>query len=375
MKVIFSKECLLHDPPFEVLGGQRVPYFEKPERLTIIENELRSNGFEISEELDPDIELKEHILRVHSADYLDYLETAYETWVKQGGNEISVLPEAFPHVNLLKASPNVAQTTNAIARAGVSSLEFTSTVFELFRIPHEGLYCFDLSCPITKDTHKATLASLRVTLTAAKLLSSSALDSIFALCRPPGHHAMPSLCAGYCFLNNIAIAARFIQHTSSPDTTKPKVAILDIDYHHGNGSQAAFYDDPSVLYVSLHGENDYPYFTGFTDEQGSGEGEGYNFNFPLPRGTTGDDEYCETLQRAVAIVQKFEPAFVLVSLGVDTFIDDPISDFKVTTSGYLRIGGIIASIHRPTLFVMEGGYALESIGKNVSNILRGFESK
>jgi len=123
----------------------------------------------------------------------------------------------------------------------------------------------------------------------------------------------------------------------------------------------------------LHGENDYPYFTGSASEQGSGKGKGYNVNFPLPRGITGDNEYCDTLQGAVAIVRNFEPSFLLISLGVDTHIDDPISDFKVTTSGYLRIGGIIASIDRPTLFVMEGGYALESIGKNVCNVLQGFK--
>lgn len=353
MKVLYSKECLLHDPPFEILSGEKVPYFEKPKRLTIIEGELKSNGFGISEEVDWDIDLRQHILRVHSVEYLDYLETAYELWVREGGNKIAVIPETFPHVNLLPAPPESAHITNPFARAG--------------------LFCFDLSCPITKETHKATLASLRVTLTAAKSLVVGAVNSAFALCRPPGHHAMPSLCGGYCFLNNVAIAARFIQNISPSAIERPKVAILDIDYHHGNGSQATFYDDPSVLYVSLHGENDYPYFTGSASEQGSGKGKGYNVNFPLPRGITGDNEYCDTLQGAVAIVRNFEPSFLLISLGVDTHIDDPISDFKVTTSGYLRIGGIIASIDRPTLFVMEGGYALESIGKNVCNVLQGFK--
>jgi len=355
MNVFYSKECLLHDPPFEILSGEKVPYFEKPKRLTIIEGELRSNNFVISEDLDWDINLKEHILNVHSAEYLNYLETAYESWVREGGSKIAVIPETFPHINLLPVSPESAQIQNPFARAG--------------------LFCFDLSCPITKETHRATLASLRVTLTAAKSLFEGALNSVFALCRPPGHHAMPSLCGGYCFLNNIAIAARFMQNTSSSLDGRPKIAILDIDYHHGNGSQAAFYDDPTVLYVSLHGENDYPYYTGSTREQGSGMGKGYNVNFPLPRGTTGDNEYCDTLQQAVAVVKSFNPTFLLVSLGVDTHIDDPISDFKVTTSGYLRIGSTIASVGRPTLFVMEGGYALDSIGKNVCNVLQGFMSK
>jgi len=129
------------------------------------------------------------------------------------------------------------------------------------------------------------------------------------------------------------------------------------------------------LYVSLHAENDYPYYTGSVEETGEGDGKGFNINFPLPKGTTGDNEYCIALALAVEHVLKFDPKYLIVSLGVDTHIEDPISDFKVTTTCYSRIGKMIANIQKPTLFVMEGGYHLESIGSNVSNVLAGFAVK
>lgn len=151
------------------------------------------------------------------------------------------------------------------------------------------------------------------------------------------------------------------------------VAILDIDYHHGNGTQEIFYTDGSVLYVSLHAQNDYPYFTGSTKEKGSGMGVGCNINFPLPRGTT-DQKYCETLREAVACVQQFEPEYVVISLGVDTYVDDPISDFALTQDCYGEIGRIIGQLDKPVLFVMEGGYDIKTIGTNVCAVLEGFEN-
>ncbi|KAH8119807.1 Arginase/deacetylase [Phellopilus nigrolimitatus] len=337
MKVFYHADCLLHNPPFEILGKE-VPYLETPSRLSIIQKALseKPGNFEISDELDNNIDLREWILKIHESEYLDYLETAYDTWVSDGGDETAVFPEAFPHISLLPKKPYNPRELSSIARAG--------------------LYCFDLSSPITKDTYKSVLAALRVTLTAAnEVRSLAAGEGVFALCRPPGHHAMPSLCGGYCFINNVAVAARFLQMATFQHSPT-KLAILDIDYHHGKGTQEAFYTDSSVLYVSLHGENDYPCRL-------------------LLRGTTGDDEYCAALEHATTTIQSFDPAYLLVSLGVDTHIEDPICDFNITIEGYLRIGKVISNIQKPTLFVLEGGYDLESIGLNVRNVLDGFQGK
>ncbi|OBZ65189.1 Acetylpolyamine aminohydrolase [Grifola frondosa] len=283
-------------------------------------------------------------------DYVKYVENIYQEWIAIGGEKSAVLPETFFHRALTSEEPPA--TLSPIAKAG--------------------LYCFDLSGPITAETYRSAVASVLVALSAAKaLLSEKALtrsNGVFALTRPPGHHAGVAVSGGYCFFNNAAVATKYLLH-SSDDTT---VTILDIDYHHGNGTQQIFYSEPRVLYVSLHADGDYPYFTGSTKERGAGEGVGFNHNLPLPRNTTGDDLYCETLLKAVAFIRVFDPAYLIVSLGVDTAADDPICDFLLSRECYTRIGEIIASVKKPTLFTMEGGYHLESIGGHVSGVLVGF---
>ncbi|KAA1477217.1 Arginase/deacetylase [Dentipellis sp. KUC8613] len=381
MKVFYDEDSLLHNPPYEILDGHLVHYYESPLRPQNIKHELESSPSFTIHPTNKALDVLKHARKVHSEDYLHYLETAYAGWVADGGDKVppppivaltspgplgqtAVLPEAFPHPKMLPRPP-VADPggLGAIARAG--------------------FYCFDLSCPITADTHKSALASARTALSAAEALSTnypphSPKSGIFALCRPPGHHAGTALCGGYCFLNNASIAARFLQDTdpsiNSGSTQKLRIAILDIDYHHGNGTQEIFYEDPSVLYVSLHAQDDYPYYTGSKAETGSGAGLGCTHNHPLPRGTA-DDGYLTELQHALAEIREFAPAYVLVSLGVDTYVDDPISDFKLTRAGYTRVGRAIAHLNRPTLFVMEGGYHIETIGKNVRAVLEGFEAE
>jgi len=213
------------------------------------------------------------------------------------------------------------------------------------------------------------LASATVTLTAAKELLRSG-ESVFSLSRPPGHHAGTSISGGYCYFNNVAIATRYLQREVG-GSTRSKIAILDIDYHHGNGTQEIFYSDPSVTYVSLHGELDYPYFTGSREERGDAPGEGFNHNFPLPPGTD-DDAYCGELRKGTKVIDEFNPVYLIVSLGVDTFWNDPIGGFKLTTACYAEIGRVIGRISKPTLFVLEGGYDLGSIGKNVRTLLESF---
>ncbi|KAI0066592.1 Arginase/deacetylase [Artomyces pyxidatus] len=338
MKVVYDADCLLHDPPYEILSGQLVPYYESPQRLVTIKQRLESSDLFELVGSERDIDVLKFIAMVHSSDYVEYLMTAYQRWVEDGGDRTAVLPETFPHPKLLVGLSHSPEHLSPIAKAG--------------------LYCFDLSCPITEPTYISIIASARVALSAAAVLADSTQPhgpkyGVFALSRPPGHHAGTSLCGGYCFVNNVAVAARFLQSRAGLGATPLPIAILDVDYHHGNGTQEVFYSDRSVLYVSLHAQNDYPYFTGTASEMGSGAGLGFNLNHPLPRGTQ-DDAYCAELVAAVAQVRAFSPAYVLVSLGVDTYIDDPISDFALTEECYARMGEIVAGLDRPTLFVMEG---------------------
>jgi acetoin utilization deacetylase AcuC-like enzyme len=192
-------------------------------------------------------------------------------------------------------------------------------------------------------------------------------QSAFALTRPPGHHASADVFGGYCYLNNAAIAAQWLADNGM------RPAILDVDYHHGNGTQAILYACDDVFYGSVHADPAfaYPHFAGFADERGDGRGENANLNLPLPAGT-GWESYSEALAHALAAARAFGPDVLLVSLGLDTFENDPISDFKLKSVDYLRMGEAIAKFGKPTLFVFEGGYDLESLAENTVNVLEGF---
>ncbi|CAE6431401.1 unnamed protein product [Rhizoctonia solani] len=365
MKVFYSNKCSLHNPGYEILSGNAVPYLESPDRMAAIMSHLsqlqeqdeswslEDVGIDTASEED----LLEAIKQVHRFDYIEYLRDAYEIWVQDGGSKNAVMPETFPHPGLLASSkPKIMHTKN------------------LPPLAKAGLYCFDLSCPITGDTFTSALAAVRVVLSALRYLVSEpsvqGTLGTFALTRPPGHHAGPSVCGGYCFFNNVAIAARYLQSR----VPNAKVAILDIDYHHGNGTQEVFYQDPSVLYVSLHAEGDYPYFTGSSEELGDGPGVGFNLNIPLPQHTTGNAEYIAALQQGLNRISEFGPKWLLVSLGVDTYKDDPLCHFKLTTDGYHDIGREISLLNLPTLFAMEGGYHIDTLGANVGGVLLGFKA-
>jgi acetoin utilization deacetylase AcuC-like enzyme len=216
-----------------------------------------------------------------------------------------------------------------------------------------------------RGSFTAAVAAADAALTAADLVAGGA-PAAYALCRPPGHHAGPGYYGGFCLLNNAAIAARSL-------ATLGRVAVVDVDFHHGNGTQDVFWEDPEVLYVSLHGDPaaHYPHFTGGADETGGGPGQGATRNLPLPDGT-GDDAYLAALGQAMDQVAAFEPATLVVSAGFDTFEDDPIGAFKVTTGGFRRIGAALAAAGRPTVVVQEGGYAVEALGANAVALLGGF---
>jgi acetoin utilization deacetylase AcuC-like enzyme len=227
---------------------------------------------------------------------------------------------------------------------------------------------FDADTPILRGTYTAARTAVDVALSGAEALRNGD-RSAFALTRPPGHHASSGNPMGFCYLNNIAIAA---QHLSDAGL---RVAILDVDYHHGNGTQKIFFGRDDVFFASLHGDPNYAYpGIGFADEIGSGAGEGFTQNLPLMSGTDWAN-YAPALELAKRSISTFGPDMVLVSLGLDTYIADPIADFRLKEEDYLRMGESIAGLRLPTLFVFEGGYNLDAIGTLTANVLEGFTSR
>jgi acetoin utilization deacetylase AcuC-like enzyme len=332
MKVFYSEAHRRHYPPFEVFdGGLRVPYLENPDRMDQILKALRSvNWADFREPMDFGLD---PILAVHDKDYIDFLASAWTEWLATGPQDSSTL---LPATFALRRQPQIPKSL--LGRAGY--------------------YMMDLSACIVEGTYKASLASANCALNAAKVVADGEQFS-FALCRPPGHHAGKDYAGGYCFINNASVAANWL-------STKEHVAVLDVDYHAGNGTQDIFYARDDVLTISIHADPDYEYpnYIGFADERGRGRGFGFHHNFPLPAGTT-DSEYLHTLDKVLGLIKDFKPVYLVVSAGMDIYADDPLGRIKVTTDGIREIAKRIASLNLPTVIVMEGGYANEALGKNI----------
>jgi acetoin utilization deacetylase AcuC-like enzyme len=230
-----------------------------------------------------------------------------------------------------------------------------------------GWHTVDTACPIGAGTWTAACAATDVAVTAAQLVLDGE-DAAYALCRPPGHHAYRDLAGGFCFLNNSAIAAAHLR------LRHERVAILDVDVHHGNGTQGIFYERGDVLTVSIHADPAafYPFVWGYAHERGAGAGLGANLNIPLPIGT-GDEGYMEALGTAKAMIEAFAPGALVVALGLDASEHDPLAGLAVTTNGFRRIGQAIAAMGLPTVFVQEGGYLSDILGPNLTAALAGFE--
>lgn len=342
MKTIYSPNHELHQSPGELLLGEFVPAFEKPERARLVLERLQS--VDLGPILPPNEFPVEHITRVHVPGLVECLQTAHKEWLASGHKGA-----AYPYTWAARG-----MRTDRVSREIDGKL---------------GYYSFDCGTPITATSWQAIKSSVDVALTGVKLLNEGE-TSAFSLCRPPGHHATASQFGGYCFLNNAAIAAqKFL------DDGAKRVAILDVDYHHGNGTQDIFYNRDDVLFVSLHGDPDqeFPYMLGFADETGAGKGEGYNVNYALPWGTDWQS-WSAALEDGLKRITAYGPDVVLVSLGVDTYKGDPISHFKLDHEHFIRMGERIKSLGKPTLFIMEGGYAVAEIGINAVNVLSGFES-
>nr|WP_163500474.1 histone deacetylase family protein [Halomonas socia] len=342
MLTFHSPDTQLRQPVSELHGGEMVSPFECPARVEIILRHLRASSLgEIraprSYGLDP-------VLAVHDRDYVDFLAGCWDAWQAAG------LPgEPMPSV-------------------------WPSRRMRGDRIPEHidgklGYYALAAETAICAGTFAAAQASKDIALAATDHVLDNATPA-FGLCRPPGHHAASDQYGGYCFFNNAAIAA---QHAL--DRGLARVAILDVDYHHGNGTQQIFYDRDDVLFLSLHGDplEAFPYFLGHADETGSGRGAGYNVNYPLPTGTDYP-RWRQALEQAMQRIGDYRPELLIVSLGVDTYEHDPISAFKLASDDFGDYGRRLAQLGLPTVFLLEGGYAVEEIGHNVVKVLHGFES-
>jgi acetoin utilization deacetylase AcuC-like enzyme len=232
-----------------------------------------------------------------------------------------------------------------------------------------GQYAFDSGTPLMSGTWIAAREGAACAVAAAQAMLAGEMATV-ALTRPPGHHAGSAYMGGYCFLNNAAIAAQHLR-----DHGLQRVAVLDIDYHHGNGTQAIFDDRADVYTVSIHGDpqTEYPFYLGHADERGTDNGEGFNLNLPLPKGSTFETWYA-TLHEALQVVTDFAPQALVVPLGLDTYEGDPISGFKLKSADYFKVGRAIGELQLPTLFTLEGGYAVADFGINTVNVLEGFQT-
>ncbi len=341
MKTVFSPRHTLRNAQTELSGGRLVPAFECPARAETIL--ARVQAVALGEVLAPTEHGLDPVRRVHEETYLQFLATAWADWCA-AGYTAEALPNVWPSRRMTRLLP-----------------------------PDEiegrlGYYCLAGETSITEGTWAAAQLAADVTLSAQALVAAGE-RAAFALCRPPGHHAAQDMYGGYCFLNNAAIAAQAFR-----DQGAARVAILDVDFHHGNGTQAIFDDRADVLFLSLHGDpaHAFPHFLGGADEIGTGAGEGFTANYPLPPGTPYAP-WAEALEDACGRIAAYGPDALVISLGVDTFKDDPISFFRLESDDFTRYGARLARLGLPTLFVMEGGYAVDEIGINTVNVLQGFE--
>jgi acetoin utilization deacetylase AcuC-like enzyme len=347
MQVVHSRRHLAHTYDHEIVMGRATPAWEVPARAEVIAAALVEDGHELRP---PDEHGVEPILTVHDAAMVRYLETAWSEWSMHGGHNGPIVPDTFLVARYRDAMGPVDPSASPCGRVG-----------------H---WCFDTMTPIVEGTYDAARAAVDVAITAAQLVRDGA-TAAYGLCRPPGHHAATAMFGGYCYFNNAAIAAHGLARG-----TGASVGILDVDVHHGNGTQAIFYERADVAYASLHGDPDrmFPYHSGYAGERGAGAGSGTTFNQPLPA-DTGDEAYLAALQRAIDMVLDRTDGPIVVSLGLDTYERDPIGDLRLTTDGYAVCGGLVASAGRPLVILQEGGYDVPTLGRNAAAWLAGVEGR
>lgn len=342
MKIVYTPTHAAHGVKSEFDGVRAIPAYEVPIRAENVRRECEAR--KLGNFAPPRDFGLEPIARVHDGAFVSFLRDAFAKFqAKHGRDVVEAFPSSWP-----------ARRLRQIPGQDIDGVM--------------GYYCFDTATPILDGTWRAALDAVNCALTAAEYVAQTRKPG-FALCRPPGHHAAQDLYGGYCFFNNAAIAAQWLTDRGQ------RVAVLDVDYHHGNGTQQIFYARPDVLTVSIHADPAwaYPHFLGYADERGEGVGEGYNLNLALPFGTDWA-AYETALDFAIKRVKDFAPDVVIVALGLDTYAEDPIAKFRLSRQDYLRLGACLAGIEAPVLFTMEGGYNLDALGAITANALEGYLS-
>ena len=337
MKVIHTKQQLIHAPEKFMVTGKLQTHPESPERAEILMNAARKFG--LTEESPLNYQLK-YITKVHTQRYIHYLQTIYQRWERKKHTSLEVMPGIHPDRRDC-GYPDSAEG-------------------------QIGFHHADLSSPIGPYTWEAAFWSAH-SATHAAILVNNGEQACYALSRPPGHHAAKDYAAGFCYLGNTAIAAQTLKEKFN------KIAILDIDVHHGNGTQDIFYERDDIFTVSIHADpiRFYPFFWGHANETGKDKGVGFNLNLPLIRGTK-DNDYLSTLRSALEKIEDFAPDALVIALGLDAYEKDPLQGLSITTEGFKKISLAIGDTMLPTVIIQEGGYLSPELGVNLSSFLEGF---
>ncbi|RKE83371.1 histone deacetylase family protein [Rhizobium sp. AG855] len=337
MKIFTHGAHRAHEAKCELIPGELVPTIETADRIDLVWDVLSARGFGAATDC-PRL-TSDELLSVHDHDYLSFLETAWDEWVKSYSPDLDGIAFVWPHRN---RPPRIPQAIEG----------------------RLGYYFFDGVSPITEHVWSAATGASGAARAAANHLSATG-EPTFALVRPPGHHAGRNMGGGTSYLNHTALAAATLGASGA------RVAILDVDAHHGNGTQDIFWANPSVLTVSIHADpaHDYPYFSGYADETGGGSGEGFNVNLPLAPGSTWST-YAAALGAASARIRAFAPDFVVIALGVDGYRGDPSGKLDLQQEDFSRIGDAIAALKGPKMFVFEGGYDKAALGDCVARVLK-----
>jgi acetoin utilization deacetylase AcuC-like enzyme len=337
MQVYYAQEQKRHDPRTFLSNGSPRPNPERPERVERLLAGAREAGCQI---LRPENRGLAPLAAVHTPEYLEFLQSIHTRWRQIPGASEEVVPNIHP-----------------LRRDGV---------YPQSPVGQAGYHMADTACPISSETWDSVCWSAWSAVAAADAVAAGQ-PSVYALCRPPGHHAFADIAGGVCFVNNTAVAAQRLRQSAG------RVAILDVDLHHGNGTQGIFYSRPDVLTVSVHADpiRFYPFFWGHSGERGEGAGLGYNLNLPLPQ-KSGDEAFLAALDVGIRRIRAFAPDAMVVALGLDAFEGDPFGELSVTTSGFRRIGETIARLGLPSVIVQEGGYLCDALGNNLAAFLTGF---
>jgi len=348
MLIFTNSSHALHAGRREMFRGRLTPCYEVPARIDQVLAEL---GRRPMGEIRTPPPISDALLeRVHSRRYLDFLRSAWAEWIAEDPTNVET--DALPSVWPVRSFRDDVEPANFTARLG--------------------LYSFDVGTPLTAGTWLAAREGGACAAAAATALREpSSPGATMALTRPPGHHAGWDFFGGYCFINNAAVAAQALL-----DAGARRIAVLDVDYHHGNGTQSLFYERADVLTISIHGDPrfEYPFYLGHADEHGKDAGEGFNLNIPLSAGTDFT-RWRAALMTALLRVRDYDPDALVVALGVDTFEGDPISCFKLKSEDYIQLGRDLSATRLPVVFTLEGGYAVAAMGVNVVNVLEGFLSR